>query len=225
MKIKNIYKLLVLALSYVVLALLLWTIVEALCGNDTFWDPLFFPLSLTAGAYAEQIRIVYFAVVLCLLLHYIWLVVRLRRVRRKEAIAKRRRQQQEVLIERTPTQMIESSHSEEPTPEPKVCVSWLAADGSKGDTELDFANLRCTTGWTIGRPGYSDLGLKDTGLAPKQLALCVEGESALVLKHLSAGRADSVRVNGKSLQPGESRTLDAKTTVAVGASRLSIIVR
>lgn len=225
MKIKDINKLLVLALSYIVLVLLLWSIVEALCGNPTFWGSTFFSLTLTAGAFAEQIRIVYFAVVLCLLLHYVWLVVRLRKVRQKEAIAKRLRQQQEVLVERTPTRMAESTYLEETALEPKVCVSWLAADGSKGDTELNFEDLRCPIGWTIGRPGYSDLGLEDTGLAPKQLALCVEGESALILKHLLAGRADSVSLNGKPFQPGESRTLDARTTVKVGASRLSITVR
>ena len=225
MKIKDIYKLLVLALSYVVLALLLWTIVEALCGNASFWDPLFFPLSLTAGAYAEQVRFVYFAVVLCLLLHYTWLVVRLRKLRQRESIARKRQRQQDVLIERTPTHMVESTHLEESTPEPRVLVSWLAADGSKGDRELELSTLRRTGGWTIGQPGYSDLGLRDAGLATKQLALSVEGNATIVLKHLAAGRADSVRVNGKSLQPGESRTLDAKTTVAMGASRLSIIVR
>lgn len=221
---RDILKLVGVILCYALLGFLLKSIVDALCGLPTLWGHLFDDLARACEFYSVELNIGLCVVLVALALHVLWMGLELHRDRCRAKHREERRAAEEQFNDMRPTVLVPTPEDVPPSKDPEVRISWHAVDGTKGERILSFEILRRHGGWIIGQPGSSDLGINDAGLAAKQLMLLVGDENKLIIKHLESGREGSVRVNGKSLSPGQSAVLDGKTGVSLSASRIIIVV-
>lgn len=95
-----------------------------------------------------------------------------------------------------------------------------SGDGHREERLMPLPFLRRFNGYDIGSTKTNHLVLRDASVCPRHARIVqpVPGEFSLL--HLETGRADSVSVDGRWLEPGESAPLPGGCTFNIGAVQL-----
>lgn len=224
---KHIGIILFVCTSYAVIACVLYELVMDMLGHNTMlWGGAFNQFVVKTQGVSMYMFMLLAVVYVLMILHIVYICVMAGRHRAPQRSIAIEMQSETGEMVPLSGQYGDARREEASRPAPELCLSYWDKNGQEGENlRMTFAELRSRGGLTLGQSGHSNLSFGDASMALRHAKLSLTPDGHLSITHLPSGVPNSMRVNGRNLDLGQSMNIEGMAELYLGATHIVIRTR
>lgn len=216
---------LLVSIIYAVIAYLLYELVVAMLGHHSIvWGDMFKHLSIKLQEFSLYVYLLLGVLYVLMIMHVVQLTSAIKR--QPESVRINESEMSSVTPPTVTVRHRKNGGEEASRPAPELCLSYWDKNGQEGENlRMTFAELRSRGGLTLGQSGHSNLSFGDASMALRHAELSLTPDGHLSITHLPSGVPNSMRVNGRNLDLGQSMNIEGMAELYLGATHIVIRTR